>query len=249
VTYGLIDASSFLFYCFVVKPKSARSMKAKLYVLKGPSEGKEITIPVSKFFIGRGEDCHLRPKSDAISRHHCAIIITDSQIAIRDFGSKNGTFVNDQRVEEVAILNNGDKLVVGPLSFKLVLDHSLGGIKKPKVQGVEDVAHRSASRSMEVSASDDDSIASWLETTILNDANSDDSDTVERQFKLEDIEPLIQAEESTDEEADATVNDSQVTSGNKNKAIKLPQRPPEPENSEDSKQAAEDMLRKYFNRS
>ena len=228
-------------------------MKAKLCVLKGPSEGKEITIPVSKFFIGRGEDCHLRPKSDAISRHHCAIIITDSQIAIRDFGSKNGTFVNDQRVENIAILNNGDKVVVGPLSFKLVLDHSLGGIKQPKVQGVEDVAQRSASRNLEVSTSDDDSIASWLETSILDDINSDDSDTVTRQFKLEDIkniEPLVDAEGSTDEDEDeeAEADDTQVTGG-KRKAIKLPKRPPEAESSDDSKQAAEDMLRKYFNRS
>jgi len=229
-------------------------MKAKLCVLKGPSEGKEIAIPVSKFFIGRGEDCHLRPKSDAISRHHCAIIITDSQIAIRDFGSKNGTFVNDQRVENIAILNNGDKVVVGPLSFKLVLDHSLGGTKQPKVQGVEDVAQRSASRNLEVSTSDDDSIASWLETSILEDINSDDSDTVTRQFKLEDIkniEPLVDAEGSTDEEEEEEEeeeDDTQVTGG-KRKAIKLPKRPPEDESSEDSKQAAEDMLRKYFNRS
>jgi len=234
-------------------------MKAKLCVLKGPSEGKEITIPVSKFFIGRGEDCHLRPKSDAISRHHCAIIITDSQIAIRDFGSKNGTFVNDQRVENIAILNNGDKLVVGPLSFKLELDHSLGGTKQPKIQGVEDVAQRSATRNLEVSSSDDDSIASWLETSILEDMNSDSSDTVTRQFKLEDtknIEPLVEAEESTDNAKDEkdekdvedTEDDSQVT-GKKRKAIKLPKRPPETESSEDSKQAAEDMLRKYFNRS
>jgi pSer/pThr/pTyr-binding forkhead associated (FHA) protein len=228
-------------------------MKAKLCVLKGPSEGKEIAIPVSKFFIGRGEDCHLRPKSDAISRHHCAIIITDSQIAIRDFGSKNGTFVNDQRVENIAILNNGDKVVVGPLSFKLVLDHSLGGTKQPKVQGVEDVAQRSASRNLEVSTSDDDSIASWLETSILENINSDDSDTVTRQFKLEDIkniEPLVDAEGSTDDAQDEeeAADDTQVT-GKKRKAIKLPKRPLEDESSEDSKQAAEDMLRKYFNRS
>jgi pSer/pThr/pTyr-binding forkhead associated (FHA) protein len=228
-------------------------MKAKLCVLKGPSEGKEITISVSKFFIGRGEDCHLRPKSDAISRHHCAIIITDSQIAIRDFGSKNGTFVNDQRVEKIAILKNGDKVVVGPLSFKLVLDHSLGGTKQPKVQGVEDVAQRSASRNLEVSTSDDDSIASWLETSILEDINSDDSDTVTRQFKLEDIkenEPLVDVEGSTDDaqNEEEAADDTQVT-GKKRKAIKLPKRPPEDESLEDSKQAAEDMLRKYFNRS
>jgi pSer/pThr/pTyr-binding forkhead associated (FHA) protein len=227
-------------------------MKAKLCVLKGPGAGKEITIPVSKFFIGRGEDCHLRPKSDAISRHHCAIIISDSQIALRDFGSKNGTFVNDQRVENITILNNGDKLVVGPLSFKLVLDHSLGGTKQPKVQSVEDVAQRSASRNLEVSSSDDDSIASWLETSILEDMNSDDSDTVTRQFKLQDIsniEPPVEAEESTEDEDEEAAEDNTQVTGKKRKAIKLPKRPPEAESSEDSKQAAEDMLRKYFNRS
>jgi pSer/pThr/pTyr-binding forkhead associated (FHA) protein len=226
-------------------------MKAKLRVLKGPGVGKEITIPVSKFFIGRGEDCHLRPKSDAISRHHCAIIITDSQIAIRDFGSKNGTFVNDQRVENVAILNNGDNLVVGPLSFEIVIDHSLGGTKQPKIQSVEDVAQRSASRNIAVSGSDDDSIASWLETSILENMNPNDSDTITRQFKLEDtnnIESVVEAEGSADEE-EAPAEDSQVTAAKKRKAIKLPERPPEAESSEDSKQAAEDMLRQYFNRS
>ena len=51
------------------------------------------------------------------------------------------------------------------------------------------------------------------------------------------------------EEEAAAADDSQVTSGKKRKAIKLPKRPPEAESSEDSKQAAEDMLRKYFNRS
>ena len=224
-------------------------MKAKLRVLKGPSEGKDITIPVSKFFIGRGEDCHLRPKSDAISRHHCAIVISDAQVAIRDFGSKNGTYVNDQRVENVTILNNGDKLVVGPLSFEVVLDHSLGGTKQPKVKGVADVAERSANRNQNLVHSDDDSIASWLETSILDESQNEQSDTVTRQFRLEETNKIEAVERDDDVEIETDRDDSQVTKGKKRKAIKMPERPPEGDSSEDSKQAAEDMLRKYFNRS
>ena len=32
-----------------------------------------------------------------ISRHHCAIVVDQSYVAIRDFGSKNGTYVNNER--------------------------------------------------------------------------------------------------------------------------------------------------------
>ena len=109
-----------------------------------------------------------------------------TEVAIKDFGSKNGTFVNNKRIENVAILNNGDQLVVGPLSFELVLDHSLGGTKKPKVQSVADVAQRSAGKAREMDSQDDDSIAGWLEESLFVNSDMDSSDTVTRQFVLED---------------------------------------------------------------
>ncbi len=228
-------------------------MKAKLKVLKGPSEGKEISIPVAKFFIGRGEDCHLRPKSDAISRHHCAIIVSDSQVAIKDFGSKNGTFLNNQRIENVAILNNGDQLVVGPLSFEVVLDHSLGGTKKPKIQGIADVAERSAGKAREIDSQDDDSIAGWLEESLFADSDMNASDTVTRQFVLEDTGTFEKSEDSaetndTSEELKDPENPEDSEKSNKRKAIKLPEPIAMKEEAEDSTAAASDMLRRYFNR-
>ena len=227
-------------------------MKAKLKVLKGPSKGKEINIPVAKFFIGRGEDCHLRPKSDAISRHHCAIIVSDSQVAVKDFGSKNGTFLNDKRIENVAILNNGDQLVVGPLSFELVLDHSLGGTKKPKVQGIADVAERSAGKSREMDSQDDDSIAGWLEDSLFSNEDMNTSDTVTRQFVLEDTNTFDKPEDESDvqEEPEAQESENLEESGKtkKRKPIKLPEPIVVKEEAEDSTSAASDMLRRYFNR-
>ena len=221
-------------------------MKAKLKVLKGPSEGKEISIPVAKFFIGRGEDCHLRPKSDAISRHHCAIIVDDSKVAIKDFGSKNGTFVNNKRIENVAILNNGDQLVVGPLSFEIVLDHSLGGTKKPKVQGVADVAQRSAGKARDIDSQDDDSIAGWLEESLFVDSDMDTSDTVTRQFVLEDTGRFNKPEVEEDSEEAEDIEAS--AKSKKSKPQKLPEQILVKDESEDSTAAASDMLRRYFNR-
>ena len=73
-------------------------MEVKLIVLHGKSAGKEVPVPGPKFFIGRAEDCHLRPQSDAVSRHHCAVLVEDGFVSVRDFGSKNGTFVNGERL-------------------------------------------------------------------------------------------------------------------------------------------------------
>ncbi len=222
-------------------------MRVKLKVLQGTSEGKEIAIPVSKFFIGRGEDCHLRPKSDAISRHHCALLITDSQVAIRDFGSKNGTFVNGEAVDSVCILNAGDTIGVGSLEFELVIDHSLGGNKKPKVNDVMDVVQRSSR-----TETNDDDVSSWLEEA-LSDDSSNSEDTVTRQFKLEDTGQFDTSDEDTDPEMEAVedeqLEDSKSGKRKKPKAKKLPERPPTKPQAEDSKEAAADMLRRYFKRS
>lgn len=92
-------------------------MEVKLVVTNGRHSGREIPIKVPKFFIGRAEDCHLRPGSDLVSRHHCVILVEDDSVTVRDFGSKNGTFVNGEQVMPERELKNGDRLVVGQLDF------------------------------------------------------------------------------------------------------------------------------------
>jgi len=87
-------------------------MDLKLKVLEGKSVGQEIPVRCKKFFIGRAEDCQLRPGSDLISRHHCVLLVEDGYIGVRDFGSKNGTFINDERVVGERELKPGDRLTV-----------------------------------------------------------------------------------------------------------------------------------------
>ncbi len=137
-------------------------MEVKLKVLRGPHTGKEIPLRGSKFLIGRSEDCDLRPNSDMISRHHCVIVVDGSYIEIRDFGSKNGTFVNGQRITMPLELRPGDHLKAGPLEFEVTVEQRVGGKKRAPVKGVADVVARTAHSP---GGSDENDIGDWLETS------------------------------------------------------------------------------------
>jgi len=99
-------------------------MEARLKVMAGTHAGKNIPLRGPKFLIGRSDDCHLRAGSDLVSRHHCAIIKGDTYVGVRDFGSRNGTYVNGERIGEEVELHSGDYIRVGPLEFEVVIRRS-----------------------------------------------------------------------------------------------------------------------------
>jgi pSer/pThr/pTyr-binding forkhead associated (FHA) protein len=141
-------------------------MELKLKVLEGKSSGQEIAVSGKKFFIGRADDCNLRPNSDLISRHHCVLLVEDGYVGVRDFGSKNGTFVNDERVVGERELKAGDRLSVGPLRFEVHLAHGLAAKKRPAVVDLKEAAVRAAHDA----AQDPVDVTQWLvaetETTV-----------------------------------------------------------------------------------
>lgn len=95
-------------------------MKVNLVVTaSGPNQGRAIPVSGAKFVIGRDPGCHLRPASQAISKQHCAIHIRNGQVWVQDFGSTNGTHVNDQPVTGEVQVKSGDRLKIGPLEFQL----------------------------------------------------------------------------------------------------------------------------------
>ena len=96
-------------------------LQAKLKVVGGRHHGRVIPLATKKFLIGREQDCHLRPNSELVSRHHCVFAVDDFSVHVRDLGSTNGTFVNDQRVRGEVLLNSGDRIRVGKLDFELVI--------------------------------------------------------------------------------------------------------------------------------
>jgi pSer/pThr/pTyr-binding forkhead associated (FHA) protein len=235
-------------------------MKVKLKLLKGSEAGKEIKIPTPKCLIGRGEDCHLRPKSEAISRRHCVVYVKDGELLVRDLKSRNGTLVNGERVTEDRALKSGDTIQVGPLAFEVVIDHSLGGEKKPKVSSVKEAAARTTSAGQETVQLADGDISDWLEEADEEERTRRRSAPETRQLKLDETDQVsmqkrlekqsqTRAEEAVDEEQ-TEEEEKQTPSVGKAKGKrafgKLPQRPEvAPENSRD---AAAEMLKKFFNK-
>ena len=100
-------------------------MKVSLVVASGAHQGKVVPIVGSQFVIGRDPQCHLRPASQAVSKQHCAIIIRQGNVYLKDFGSTNGSVLNDVLVkDEERLLKNNDSLKVGPLDFTVRIELS-----------------------------------------------------------------------------------------------------------------------------
>ncbi len=73
--------------------------KITLTVTNGTLQGEQYLFEErTTCIMGRAEDCHLRLPNDEyhsnVSRYHCLLDINPPQIRIRDFGSKNGTYIN-----------------------------------------------------------------------------------------------------------------------------------------------------------
>lgn len=66
--------------------------------------------------MGRADDNDLVLADRAVSRHHAEIQRLGGQFIIVDMGSKNGTYLNGQRVES-APLRDGDRIQVGPVTL------------------------------------------------------------------------------------------------------------------------------------
>lgn len=223
-------------------------MQVKLKVARGAQAGQEIPIPTARFLVGRGEECHLRPRSDAVSRRHCALLVEDNRVTVHDFGSKNGTYVNGERVEGLQVVENGDQIHIGPLHFELVVDHVLGGAKRPVAKDVKEVAARTAS-----SSTDDLDIAKWLEDGTDEETSRAVAEPDTRQFRVDDTSTVAMdtkvddpVPDSEDEVDDDEGEDKKGKRWKKDKG-KLPFRQPQI-SAKDSREAAADMLKRFFNR-
>jgi pSer/pThr/pTyr-binding forkhead associated (FHA) protein len=100
-------------------------MNVKLLVVHGRPRGKSLQFPHGEFVIGRGQECHVRPNSDWVSRQHCLLRVTERAVQLCDLGSTNGTLVNGRRILDEQPLQHGDQVQVGPLLFEVQLDETL----------------------------------------------------------------------------------------------------------------------------
>ena len=81
----------------------------------GPVERR---LPAGTTVAGRGSTCDLVLNDHSVSRKHARFTVDGATCTVTDLGSRNGTFVNGEQVEE-ARLSDGDRLVLGQLQIKV----------------------------------------------------------------------------------------------------------------------------------
>jgi hypothetical protein len=95
-------------------------LSVKLVVVGGEVKTAEIKLRLPST-IGRGRGATIMLPHPLVSRTHCELFESEGRLMVRDLGSLNGTFINNQRVTE-APLPAGELLTVGTVTFRAVYE-------------------------------------------------------------------------------------------------------------------------------
>lgn len=93
--------------------------EACLVVIYGLDLGKKYNLDRPSLIIGRSSKADIQIDQESVSRNHCKIINTGKTIMVRDLGSTNGTYVNDERTTKEELIDNDRiRLARTELKFK-----------------------------------------------------------------------------------------------------------------------------------
>jgi hypothetical protein len=93
------------------------------FLLIRPSEGgmpQRVPLPEGRIAVGRMSGNDIALSDPLMSKHHAEFVVTsDGGVQVRDLGSKNGTFVNGERLPEgiATPLRCGDEVRCGRTTF------------------------------------------------------------------------------------------------------------------------------------
>jgi FHA domain len=80
---------------------------------------RDIPLRPGETTLGRSEECTMLLDDALLSRVHARLRVSGSEVVLEDLDSKNGTYVNDVRIQEPARLHNGDRLRLGHTLMEL----------------------------------------------------------------------------------------------------------------------------------
>lgn len=114
-------------------------LSVKLVVVGGDAKSKEVQLKLPTV-IGRGrEGVTLTLPHKLVSRKHTELFEDKGKLFVRDLGSLNGTFVNNQRIAEPRPLKPNELLTLGNVTFRAIYDNAVTTDSvEPASQGVLD---------------------------------------------------------------------------------------------------------------
>jgi DNA-binding winged helix-turn-helix (wHTH) protein len=76
-------------------------------------EQRAIPLHPGENLLGRGPDAAVQIAARGVSRRHARIVVGEDETVIEDLGSKNGTFLREQRLAAPMTLEDGDVVRLG----------------------------------------------------------------------------------------------------------------------------------------
>lgn len=175
-------------------------MDANLVMFTPKGKRKDFPLTKSTIIVGRGEKCDLRVPVLAVSRRHCELTLADDVLNIRDLGSSNGTYVNNERISE-AELDAGDRLVVGPVVFTVQIDGKPEEIEPTPASEEEVVDLETSEKASSKTGITESDIVSALQPEDEEDEEEEDDDAISA---LEALASEADEKDSEDEDDKAT---------------------------------------------
>ena len=78
--------------------------------------------------IGRAADNTIELADERVSAHHARLTYTGGQWVLEDLGSRNGTFVNELRVDGPLVITFGDRIQIGTVTLQIEAEQPINEV-------------------------------------------------------------------------------------------------------------------------
>lgn len=79
--------------------------------------GKRTALEVGETIVGRDPGAGLFIDDPSVSRRHARIVVTEDGATLEDLGSKNGTHLEDRRIDAPVPLDDGARIRIGTVAL------------------------------------------------------------------------------------------------------------------------------------
>lgn len=108
----------------------------RLEPLVSERRGVFVDLKGEDFSVGSGEQANLCLADDTVSHHHAMLSMRGDGCWVKDAASRNGTFVNGQRLGgKERLLHDGDILAFGPFEYRF-LDRAVSHVRTSTAKSV-----------------------------------------------------------------------------------------------------------------
>ena len=111
-----------------------RNRPSCLVQYNGEHLGKRFSVDKNINIAGRSPQAAIFIDEPSVSRRHAKIFSgMDETVTIEDLGSSNGTYVNDNKIKEKTVINNGDMVRFGAILLKFFSSSDIDNIVHDKI--------------------------------------------------------------------------------------------------------------------